>query len=398
MSAKYQRHTCQNILSNTFYQLPKFLFDAEFKGLSNDARVLYSLLRNRHEISVKNGWYDKNNEVYIYFKREDMQTMLDLSDKTVAKAMKDLKSFSLLEEIKQGLGKPNRIYLLMATDTSQDAYKRSENPQTPQTRRNYDSRGAGSANQETQDIHSGHNEIINDGTTRTMRPTQPYLSNQHVDMQGDLGTRQGNGKPNIINLSTAASAYHGIGESTENRQTSQTSKFYDSGTVKLTGQEPQNLRPNYKELKTNITSPVLSSQSESGPAMRKQTDETDTAKTMQMIKDYTALIKSNIGYDDLADEIPHDMALVDDFIAIIIDNLLTKSATIRIAGEDKPRALVQNQLLKLKQEDIEYAIHKYESVNMQIKKKKLYILTMLYNCTLERNARITNAVSVMCHT
>jgi len=54
-----QRYTRQNIITNAFYQLPKFLFDAEFHKLSNDARVLYALLRNRHEISIKNGWYDE---------------------------------------------------------------------------------------------------------------------------------------------------------------------------------------------------------------------------------------------------------------------------------------------------------------------------------------------------
>jgi len=59
------RYTRNNILSNSFYQLPKFLFDTELADLSNDARVLYALLRNRHEISIKNGWYDVNDEVYL---------------------------------------------------------------------------------------------------------------------------------------------------------------------------------------------------------------------------------------------------------------------------------------------------------------------------------------------
>ncbi|MCL2188450.1 MAG: replication initiator protein A [Defluviitaleaceae bacterium] len=45
-----QRYTRQNIVTSAFYQLPKFLFDAELANLSNDARVLYALLRNRHEI------------------------------------------------------------------------------------------------------------------------------------------------------------------------------------------------------------------------------------------------------------------------------------------------------------------------------------------------------------
>jgi hypothetical protein len=38
-----------DVKNNRFYQMPKFLFEGEFKDkLNNDARVLYSLLRDRH--------------------------------------------------------------------------------------------------------------------------------------------------------------------------------------------------------------------------------------------------------------------------------------------------------------------------------------------------------------
>ena len=110
------RYTRQNILLNSFFQLPKFLFDDEFSELTNDARVLYAILRNRHEISIKNGWVNENDEVYLYFKREEMQAVLGVSAKPVIKAMHDLKVYGLLEEIQQGLGKPNMIFLLTTAE------------------------------------------------------------------------------------------------------------------------------------------------------------------------------------------------------------------------------------------------------------------------------------------
>jgi hypothetical protein len=110
-----KRYTRDHVVKNLFYQLPKFLFDREFTGLSNDARVLYSLLRNRHDLSIKNGWLDKNDHVYLIFTRKEMRAQLKLSDKPVKKAMDALKTHALLEEIKQGQGKPNRIYLLVAS-------------------------------------------------------------------------------------------------------------------------------------------------------------------------------------------------------------------------------------------------------------------------------------------
>ena len=64
------RYTRQNVLPNTFYQMPQFLFTTEFAQMSNDARVHYTLMLNRHRASIKNDWFDENGEVYIYFKRE----------------------------------------------------------------------------------------------------------------------------------------------------------------------------------------------------------------------------------------------------------------------------------------------------------------------------------------
>ena len=108
------RYTRQTIVSNTFYQTPRFLTAGEFAGnrLTNNARILYTLLLDRHRISVKNDWYDDNGEVYIYFKREEMEAQLGVSDKTVGKAVQELKNLFLVEEKQQGMNKPNKIYLL----------------------------------------------------------------------------------------------------------------------------------------------------------------------------------------------------------------------------------------------------------------------------------------------
>ena len=110
------RYNIKETYRNLFFQMPKFLFDDEFKDLSNDARVLYCLLKDRHELSLNNNWYDENGDVFIIYTRKEMQDMLSLSENTIAKAMRNLKKFNLIQEEKQGLGKPNKIYLLTTTD------------------------------------------------------------------------------------------------------------------------------------------------------------------------------------------------------------------------------------------------------------------------------------------
>lgn len=112
----FSRYTTTDIARGRFYQMPKFLFEGDLKkGLSNDAKVLYSLLKDRHELSLQNNWVNENNEVYLVYTRGNMQEMLGLSDKTVKKAVDQLKKFGLMEEERLGFNRPNRIYLTAVT-------------------------------------------------------------------------------------------------------------------------------------------------------------------------------------------------------------------------------------------------------------------------------------------
>ena len=119
-------------------------------------------------------------------------------------------------------------------------------------------------------------------------------------------------------------------------------------------------------------------------------DKTD--KTTQTIEGYTETIKENITYSDFALAHPHDVRLVDEFIGIMVDALVSKSDTIRIDKEEKPRELVKSVLLKLSYSEIEHVLLQFKNVSDRITKKKQYILTMLYNCKMEFNSHFINLV------
>lgn len=100
-------------LKNDYVPFPMLFFqDENYKSMSSDAKVLYALLLNRSQLSFKNGWLDENNRVYMYFAREDMCSALNISQPTLRKAIKQLIDLELLDEVRQGLGKANRLYLL----------------------------------------------------------------------------------------------------------------------------------------------------------------------------------------------------------------------------------------------------------------------------------------------
>ena len=56
----------------TFYRIPKVLFtDPGYRRISSDAKILYGLMLDRMGLSVRNGWLDDLNQVFIYFTLED---------------------------------------------------------------------------------------------------------------------------------------------------------------------------------------------------------------------------------------------------------------------------------------------------------------------------------------
>ena len=100
-------------LEHKYYQIPQDLFiNAKYKNKLNlDSKILYALLLDRLSLSQKNHWIDEDNNVYLIFTREEVQEKLNLSDKTVTKSFKILMEVNLVQEKRQGLGKPNLIYV-----------------------------------------------------------------------------------------------------------------------------------------------------------------------------------------------------------------------------------------------------------------------------------------------
>ena len=99
----------------SFYRLPKALItDPKFSGISSDAKILYGVMLDRMSLSIKNHWVDLKNRVYIIFTLEDVMETFACSERKASRLMNELDSrtgIGLLEKRRQGLGKPNIIYL-----------------------------------------------------------------------------------------------------------------------------------------------------------------------------------------------------------------------------------------------------------------------------------------------
>ena len=99
------------VKNNTFYQLPQWLFDPEYKDMSLRAKVVYALIFDRRSLSLENNWYDKNGDVYMYFTNQQMMEKLNCSEKTIISSKKELEKYGLIKEVRQGVNRPNRLYI-----------------------------------------------------------------------------------------------------------------------------------------------------------------------------------------------------------------------------------------------------------------------------------------------
>lgn len=160
-------------LSNKYYQIPQELFENSLykDNLNSDSKILYAFLLDRLSLSQKHHWVDEEYRIYLIFTREEVQEKLHLSDKTVTKAFKQLSNVGLVEEKRQGLGKPNLIYV------GKIQYEETENIRF-QSRKNYDSGEGNITALESEDLRGINTNIIKTNIINT-ESINPNNDNEH---------------------------------------------------------------------------------------------------------------------------------------------------------------------------------------------------------------------------
>lgn len=110
---KFKPYKDNEYLENSYYKIPQELFVSSLykDKLNSDSKILYAFLLDRLSLSQKNHWIDDERNIYLIFTREEVQEKLNLSDKTATKTFKQLNNVGLVQEKRQGLGKPNLIYV-----------------------------------------------------------------------------------------------------------------------------------------------------------------------------------------------------------------------------------------------------------------------------------------------
>ena len=190
-----------DVLDTEFIRFPlSLLAGKNYKPMSLEAKVVYSLLLNRLTLSQRNGWLNEQNEVYLIYTREEAADTLGITYKKAIAAFKELLSYGLIIEKRRGRGFPNIIYLVKIELSVEDAktFKqgfdgcKSEEPETPEIPlsalacKNSSSRPADMAHQDLPISHikscqSGSSRPVNLAVQDMPKPHTSKIENNHID-------------------------------------------------------------------------------------------------------------------------------------------------------------------------------------------------------------------------
>ena len=107
----------QSESTQAFAKLPKVFFDEKApqypqnKHLTAQHILAYTLMRDRLQLSITKQMKDENGTPFIYYDLENIASAVRCRAKKAGKLVDELDKAGLIHKVRQGLGKPNLIYV-----------------------------------------------------------------------------------------------------------------------------------------------------------------------------------------------------------------------------------------------------------------------------------------------
>ena len=259
----------------SFYRVPKVLFTKEqFKQLSAEAKILYGIMLDKLDLSVKNKWVDEKGRVYIIYTIEQIMADMNCADQKASKLLDELeKKCGLIERKRQGLGKPNLIFV------------------------------------------------------------KNFITGVEGSMMAQIQNREN----------------------------------HDSGAVNITTADypkSRGINTNHNNTENSDINPIRLEFDEDGIGERNEYE-----RYFRESLSIDVLLRENLGEEETI------LGILD----LMVDVCCFKRSLIRIAGDDKPLAVVKSRFMKLNAEHIRYVLKCLSENTTKVRNIRQYLLTALYN-------------------
>ena len=103
------------------------------------------------------------------------------------------------------------------------------------------------------------------------------------------------------------------------------------------------------------------------------------AAAQSAVEVYREIIKDNISYDALAEDMKFDRDRLDEIVDLMLETVCTARKTIRIAGDDYPAELVKSKFMKLDSEHIRFVLDCMRENTTKVRNIKQYLRAVLFN-------------------
>ena len=304
----------------SFVRIPRVMLTGkEFQVLSMAAKMLYGVLLDRMNLSMKNGWFDEENRVYIIYQISEIQDDLGFSKKKAMELLSELEDFGLLQKKRRGRGLPNILYV---KSFMEDASVRSTETGSSDAKAKED-RGS--------EASTSKKETFGSSDSRSAENWNP-------------------GVPEAAPLEVPG-----------------------SGALK----NQTNINNTYKS-KTE-SNPIVSMEVvSSGEEMRCDVKRAPLTSGLKASA-YHEIILENIGYKDLLIAHPTDRELIEGIAELIFETVIGTRGEILIASSRYPAEIVKAKFLKLNYSHVEYVLYCMKQNTTKVKNIRKYLLAALFN-------------------
>ena len=167
------------VKNNAFYQMPQWLYEPPYNALSDKAKQIYMFLFDRRTLSIQNKWFDEKGDVFVYYTNEQLMEKLNCSNKPIIQAKKELHDIGLLREVRQGVNKPNRLYISGSVESTRQEVSKVHKGSVESTR------------QEVSKVHTIKTDNIKTNISRLSEPegagANTLYSMEDATAENDLG-------------------------------------------------------------------------------------------------------------------------------------------------------------------------------------------------------------------
>ena len=313
-----------------FIRIPKaMIVDPMFADLSVNAKLLYGVLLDRMNLSMKNRWFDSENRVYIIYQIAEIMEDFNFSKKTAVRYLNELENFGLVEKKRRGLGLPSLLYVKNFV-VFQD---HSEPDET-----------------DFDDVEEDDNLNENMETSRGIQRETSRGVGTHTSRSVDMETSKG------VQKETLRGAKSELQEVTKR-----------GPLISKTNSNNININ-NTKESNNILSNPMV-----------KNAVDVMGREEESIFEKYTKMVKDNIDYDVLISRHYLEKSMIDGMVNLIVETIISENDYIIISSTKFPKEAVKSRFSKLDISHIEYVLECMNHNTTNIKNIKKYLLAALYN-------------------